>query len=211
VSSQYNVATELNSITRVYCIPITVDRVLRTCAPFRPRCPRQDGLRIHLPLYQGNEPSSQVLVPAANPAVGFTFFETRPFPSRGLGPAARPLLWPRVACSNYHLRSGVLDGTPPARSFTKPLSLSCASPRLALQFPVLFADQAEFFDANGINEPRNTTYERLAELSGAVKTELPNQLQVRDKLGPHGSLNSGNAVTNDLKVIVEMAGLVGGP
>ena len=76
---------------------------------------------------------------------------------------------------------------------------------------MLFADQAEFFDANGINEPRNTTYERLAELSGAVKTELPNQLQVRDKLGPHGSLNSGNAVTNDLKVIVEMARLVGGP
>jgi hypothetical protein len=41
------------------------------------------------------------------------------------------------------------------------------------------------------------------------EADMLNLLHVRDKPDPDGGLNSGNAVTNDLKVLVKMARLVG--
>lgn len=77
----------------------------------------------------------------------------------------------------------------------------------------LFGAQRDFFDVNVVNEARNATYRRLARLAaGAVEgvdeDEVYRLLEVPDK--PVGdSLNVGNAVTDDLKVVVKMARLVG--
>jgi hypothetical protein len=76
----------------------------------------------------------------------------------------------------------------------------------------LFTDQAAYFDVNVVHETRNATYARLARLGAAVGVDEARMLQmlhVSDKPGPDGSLNSGNAVTDDLKLLVKMARLVG--
>lgn len=77
----------------------------------------------------------------------------------------------------------------------------------------LFDAQKEYFDVNVVNETRNNTYKRLAQLAeksaGVSADEVYKLLVISDKPGEDGSLNTGNGVTNDLKVTVKMARLVG--
>lgn len=74
------------------------------------------------------------------------------------------------------------------------------------------ADQKAYFDVSLVNEPRNETYKRLAKLGATVgvdETSLLDLLVVSDKPAEDGSLNIGNKVTDDLKILVKMARLVG--
>lgn len=77
----------------------------------------------------------------------------------------------------------------------------------------LFEDQKSYFDISVVNETRNTTYRRLAQLgaksAGVQEEELYKLLAIPEKAGDDGSLNNGNGVTNDLKVVIKMARLVG--
>jgi protein-disulfide isomerase len=76
----------------------------------------------------------------------------------------------------------------------------------------LFKQQKEFFDVNVVNETRNNTYKRLAKIAASVgvdEDKVYKLLEVGDKAADDGSLNIGNGVTNDLKVLVKMARLVG--
>ena len=60
---------------------------------------------------------------------------------------------------------------------------------------------------NVVNETRNQTYERLAKIGAKVgidEKEMIKLLHVDDKPASDGSLNTGNGVTNDLKVLVKM-------
>ncbi|CZS95382.1 hypothetical protein WAI453_011346 [Rhynchosporium graminicola] len=71
----------------------------------------------------------------------------------------------------------------------------------------LFDDSKSFYDVNVVNETRNKTYERLAKIGGKVgvdEKEMYKLLHISDKPGEDGSLNIGNGVTNDLKVLVKM-------
>ncbi|EKD18200.1 hypothetical protein MBM_03972 [Drepanopeziza brunnea f. sp. 'multigermtubi' MB_m1] len=86
--------------------------------------------------------------------------------------------------------------------------------RVPLLIPIqaLFDDAESFYDVNIVNEPRNKTYERLAKIGASVgvdEKEMYKLLHISDKPGEDGSLNSGNGVTNDLKVLVKMNRLVG--
>ena len=72
---------------------------------------------------------------------------------------------------------------------------------------VLFERQKDFFDVSVVNETRNETYRRLAKLAGEVGVEeekVYGLLEIADKPGEDGSLNSGNGVTNDVKVMVKV-------
>jgi protein-disulfide isomerase len=76
----------------------------------------------------------------------------------------------------------------------------------------LMKNQKDFFDVNVVSETRNETYKRLAKLGASVgvdESEIFKALEISDKPAADGSLNSGNAVTDDLKVLVKMARLVG--
>ncbi|KAI0976766.1 hypothetical protein F4678DRAFT_414430 [Xylaria arbuscula] len=76
----------------------------------------------------------------------------------------------------------------------------------------LFKDQQAYFDVNVVNETRNQTYRRLAKLAssvGADEATVYDRLAIPDKPAADGSLNVGNKVTNDLKVLVKTARLVG--
>lgn len=77
----------------------------------------------------------------------------------------------------------------------------------------LFDDQKSYFDVNVVNEPRNATYRRLARLgaqsAGVQEEDMYKLLAIPDKASDDGSLNIGNGVTNDLKVAIKMARLVG--
>ncbi|KAK6538724.1 hypothetical protein TWF694_010299 [Orbilia ellipsospora] len=71
----------------------------------------------------------------------------------------------------------------------------------------LFKAQKDYFDVNVVNETRNQTYTRLAQLAGSVgvdPVEIQKVLHVADK--PDGdSYNIGNQVTNDVKFITKAA------
>ncbi|KAK5663779.1 hypothetical protein OQA88_4210 [Cercophora sp. LCS_1] len=77
----------------------------------------------------------------------------------------------------------------------------------------LFAAQKDYFDVNVVHEARNDTYRRLAKLAassvGVSEDDVYKLLAVPDKPAEDGSLNIGNGVTNDIKVIVKMARLTG--
>ncbi|KAH7018374.1 uncharacterized protein B0I36DRAFT_368400 [Microdochium trichocladiopsis] len=76
----------------------------------------------------------------------------------------------------------------------------------------LFKDQKAYFDVNVVNETRNQTYKRLAKLAGSVGVDegkIYDLLAISDKPGEDGSLNTGNKVTNDLKLLIKAARLVG--
>ena len=78
----------------------------------------------------------------------------------------------------------------------------------------LFKHQAEYFDVNVVHETRNETYHRLAKLADGVGIEggrLLDLLKVSDKPGDDGSLNAGNAVTNDVKLMVKVSKPLGNP
>ncbi|KAL9578127.1 MAG: hypothetical protein Q9212_005918 [Teloschistes hypoglaucus] len=77
---------------------------------------------------------------------------------------------------------------------------------------ILFEHQKEFFDVNVVNETRNQTYKRLSKLASEVGVEekgVYELLEVQDKPGQDGSLNIGNGVTDDLKVMVKVNRLLG--
>ncbi|TVY49824.1 hypothetical protein LOCC1_G000453 [Lachnellula occidentalis] len=76
----------------------------------------------------------------------------------------------------------------------------------------LFDEAASFYDVNVVQETRNQTYSRLAKVGAKVgldEKEFLKLLWINDKPASDGSLNIGNAVTNDLKVLVKMNRLVG--
>lgn len=70
----------------------------------------------------------------------------------------------------------------------------------------LFDKQTEYFDVNVVNESRNQTYGRLAKLAAGVGVDekaIYKLLEISDKPGEDGSLNTGNQVTNDLKLLIK--------
>ncbi|KAK7739844.1 hypothetical protein SLS53_005436 [Cytospora paraplurivora] len=77
----------------------------------------------------------------------------------------------------------------------------------------LFNAQKDYFDVSVVNETRNATYKRLAKLAadstGVSADEVYKLLAISDKPGSDGSLNIGNGVTNDLKLNIRAARLVG--
>lgn len=76
----------------------------------------------------------------------------------------------------------------------------------------LFKHQKEFFDVNVVHEARNDTYKRLAKLAGSVgleENEVFELLEISDKPGEGGSLNVGNKVTDDIKLMVKVSPSVG--
>jgi len=76
----------------------------------------------------------------------------------------------------------------------------------------LFADQKSYFDVNIVNETRNITYKRLAKLGASVgvdEKKMFDLLFIDDKPDKDGALNTGNGVTNELKVLVKMNRLTG--
>ncbi|KAI9811339.1 MAG: hypothetical protein M1827_005499 [Pycnora praestabilis] len=76
----------------------------------------------------------------------------------------------------------------------------------------LFEHSNEFYDVNVVNETRNKTYERLAKLAGSVgidEKKIYGLLEVSDKPAKDGSLNVGNGVTDDLKLLVKANRLTG--
>ena len=77
----------------------------------------------------------------------------------------------------------------------------------------LFAAQKDYFDVSVVSETRNATYRRLARLAAesaaADEDEVYRLLEIPTAAAADGSLNSGNAVTNDLKVVIKIARLVG--
>ena len=71
----------------------------------------------------------------------------------------------------------------------------------------LFEHQKEYFDISVVNEPRNETYKRLAKLAGATgvdESQVLELLKIAEHTGEDGSLNSGNGVTNDIKLMVKV-------
>lgn len=75
----------------------------------------------------------------------------------------------------------------------------------------LFEAQNDYFDVNVVNETRNQTYRRLAKLGATVgvnEDEMYKLLEIPDKPAKDGSLNVGNAVTDDLKVLVKVRTLL---
>ena len=72
----------------------------------------------------------------------------------------------------------------------------------------LFEHQKEYFDVNVVHEARNETYKRLAKLAGSVgvnEGEFYELLEISDKPGEGGSLNIGNKVTDDVKLMVKVS------
>ncbi|PYI06285.1 hypothetical protein BO78DRAFT_387086 [Aspergillus sclerotiicarbonarius CBS 121057] len=75
----------------------------------------------------------------------------------------------------------------------------------------LFSHQKEFFDVSVVNETRNKTYERLAKIAATVgvdEHEMIDLLRISEAIGD-GQLNSGNKVTNDIKLMVKSDRVIG--
>lgn len=71
----------------------------------------------------------------------------------------------------------------------------------------LFDKQSDYFDVNVVNETRNATYKRLAKLAASVGVDegkIYGLLEIADKAADDGSLNIGNKVTNDFKLLVKV-------
>ncbi|KAI0441923.1 thioredoxin-like protein [Xylaria telfairii] len=76
----------------------------------------------------------------------------------------------------------------------------------------LFKEQKAYFDVSVVNQTRNQTYRNLAKLAAGVgvdESAVYDRLVISDKPAEDGSLNTGNQVTNDIKVLVKTARLVG--
>lgn len=71
----------------------------------------------------------------------------------------------------------------------------------------LFDKQTDYFDVNVVNETRNKTYERLSKLAGEVGLDsktIYELLEISDKPDKDGNMNTGNKVTDDLKIIIRV-------
>ena len=71
----------------------------------------------------------------------------------------------------------------------------------------LFEQQKEFFDVNVVHEARNDTYRRLAKVAKSVgldEGQVYGMLEISDKPGEDGGLNTGNQVTDDIKMMVKV-------
>ena len=71
----------------------------------------------------------------------------------------------------------------------------------------LFEHQNDFFDVYVVKEGRNETYKRLAKLAGGIgvdESQIFSLLEIPDKPASDGSLNVGNQVTNDVKLMVKV-------
>lgn len=84
------------------------------------------------------------------------------------------------------------------------LAVEQLAPQGFLAFSVaLMQRQKEFFDVSVVNETRNQTYARLAELAqdvtGVDADAVLDLLKISDKPGADGALNTGNKV----RVIVD--------
>ncbi|EPE03438.1 hypothetical protein F503_06611 [Ophiostoma piceae UAMH 11346] len=79
----------------------------------------------------------------------------------------------------------------------------------------LFKDQKAYMDTNVVNEGRNATYKRLAALAeqtseGKLKADaIYKELEIPNVPAADGSVNVGNAITNDLKLVIKAGRLVG--
>lgn len=76
----------------------------------------------------------------------------------------------------------------------------------------LFDKQEDYFDVSVVNEARNQTYSRLSKLAGGVgidEKKIYSLLEISDKPGDDGSKNSGNGVTNDIKLLTKANRLTG--
>jgi len=77
----------------------------------------------------------------------------------------------------------------------------------------LFDEQKEYFDANVVDETRNATYKRLAQLAersvGVDAAQVLEKLLISNKPNPNGDLNGGNTVTADLKFLTRAQRTVG--
>lgn len=76
----------------------------------------------------------------------------------------------------------------------------------------LFKEQNEFFDVKVVNETRNETYKRLAKVAAKVgvdESKVMDLLRISDKPAEDGSLNSGNGVTDDIKLMTKANRLIG--
>lgn len=72
----------------------------------------------------------------------------------------------------------------------------------------LYDKQTDFFDVSVVHEERNKTYERLAKIAGGVgidEKKIYDLLHVSDKPDKDGGKNIGNAVTNDIKLMVKVS------
>ncbi|KAF8469642.1 hypothetical protein BDZ91DRAFT_678812 [Kalaharituber pfeilii] len=72
----------------------------------------------------------------------------------------------------------------------------------------LFEKQTEYFDVNVVNETRNQTYDRLsalaASITGITREAFYEQLAIPSSAPPE-SQNTGNQITNDLKLHIKAA------
>lgn len=71
----------------------------------------------------------------------------------------------------------------------------------------LFRRQTEFFDVSLVNETRNKTYERLAQIAGSIGVDehkVLELLKIPESPGNDGQLNIGNKVTNDIKWMIKV-------
>jgi len=71
----------------------------------------------------------------------------------------------------------------------------------------LFKRQTEFFDVSLVNETRNKTYERLAQIAGSVgmdECKVLDLLLIPETPGDDGQLNTGNQVTDDIKLMIKV-------
>lgn len=95
-------------------------------------------------------------------------------------------------------------------------AVAAGKPQLFWDFSAaLFKDQRAYMDVNVLNEGRNATYKRLAALAasssnGALDAEaIYKDLEIASAPAADGSVNTGNAVTADLKLVIKAGRLVG--
>lgn len=68
----------------------------------------------------------------------------------------------------------------------------------------LFQKQTEYFDISVVNETRNDTYKRLAALAASVGVDSDKVFELLAIVPRGEELNSGNAVTNDIKLMTKV-------
>ncbi|CAK7200804.1 hypothetical protein SEUCBS139899_003503 [Sporothrix eucalyptigena] len=95
-------------------------------------------------------------------------------------------------------------------------AVAAGNPALFWDFSAaLFKEQKAYMDVNVVNEVRNSTYRRLATLAASVSNgkidaeTIYKDLEIVTAPSADGSVNTGNAVTNDLKLVIKAGRLVG--